>query len=120
MKSMKQTQSQSKLTNINSTLNQTPCVSMETHRTQSTLLKTNSHLALEIGVHTNSLPPDDFCDKLSTKRAKSVVYYLNRSGISIDRMSYRGYGKRKPIGDNNTKDGQRKNQRVEFIITDLD
>ncbi len=83
-------------------------------------LKTNSHLALEIGGHTNSLPPDDFCDKLSTKRAKSVVYYLNRSGISIDRMSYRGYGKRKPIGDNNTKDGQRKNQRVEFIITDLD
>ncbi len=83
-------------------------------------LKTNSNLALEIGGHTNGLPPDEFCDRLSSARAKSVVRYLNQLGININRMSFRGYGKRKPIGDNKTKEGQRRNQRVEFIVTDLE
>lgn len=82
-------------------------------------LKNNPNLALEIGGHTNGLPPHDYCDDLSTRRAKSVVSYLKRQGISMDRMGYKGYGKRKPIGDNKTKDGQRRNQRVEIIITDI-
>jgi outer membrane protein OmpA-like peptidoglycan-associated protein len=82
-------------------------------------LKNNSNLALEIGGHTNGLPPADYCDRLSTQRAKNVVTYLRREGINLDRMGYKGYGKRKPIGDNKTKDGQRRNQRVEIIITDV-
>lgn len=82
-------------------------------------LKDNPNLALEVGGHTNGLPPDDFCDMLSTKRAKNVVAYLRREGISEDRISYKGYGKRKPIGDNRTKEGQVRNQRVEIIITDI-
>ncbi|BDS11925.1 OmpA family protein [Aureispira anguillae] len=82
-------------------------------------LKNNPKLALEIGGHTNGLPPDDYCDKLSTLRAKNVVAFLRKEGIQQDRMGYKGYGKRKPIGDNKTKDGQRRNQRVEIIITDI-
>ena len=82
-------------------------------------LKENPTLALEIGGHTNGLPKDAFCDQLSTKRAKNVVAFLKGEGINPKRMGYRGYGKRKPIGDNTTKEGQKKNQRVEFIITDL-
>jgi outer membrane protein OmpA-like peptidoglycan-associated protein len=81
-------------------------------------LSNNPQFALEVGGHTNSLPNDDFCDKLSTERAKSVVVYLQKLGINSQRMSYVGYGKRRPIADNSTKEGQRKNQRVEFIITD--
>lgn len=82
-------------------------------------LKSNPNLALEIGGHTNGLPPDDYCDQLSTKRAKNVVSFLRREGINLNRMGYKGYGKRKPIGDNKTKEGQRRNQRVEIIITDI-
>ncbi|MCH2022580.1 MAG: OmpA family protein [Saprospiraceae bacterium] len=82
-------------------------------------LKANPNIALEIGGHTNGLPKDAFCDELSTKRAKNVVNFLQEEGIDPKRMSYHGYGKRKPIGDNATKEGQKKNQRVEFIITDL-
>lgn len=82
-------------------------------------LKNNPNLALEIGGHTNGLPPDAYCDRLSTLRAKNVVKFLQKAGIRQDRMGYKGYGKRKPIGDNKTKDGQRKNQRVEIIITDI-
>ena len=82
-------------------------------------LKENSHLALEVGGHTNSLPADDFCDRLSQKRALSVVNYLKKQGINTARMGYKGYGKRKPIGDNSTSQGKLRNQRVEIIITDL-
>jgi len=82
-------------------------------------LKRNPNLALEVGGHTNGLPPDDYCDRLSTQRAKNVVAYLKREGISIARMGYKGYGKRKPIGNNRTKEGQIRNQRVEIIITDM-
>jgi outer membrane protein OmpA-like peptidoglycan-associated protein len=90
-------------------------VLLELHR----FLKNNPNLALEIGGHTNGLPPDDYCDRLSTQRAKNVVNFLKREGISLTRIGYRGYGKRKPIGDNKTKEGQRINQRVEIIITDI-
>lgn len=82
-------------------------------------LRDNPNLALEVGGHTNGLPPDEYCDKLSTQRAKNVVAYLEKEGIKGQRMSYKGYGKRKPIGDNKTKEGLRRNQRVEIIITDI-
>ena len=47
------------------------------------------------------------------------MYFLTRRGIASDRMSFKGYGKRQPIGDNSTSEGKRKNQRVEIIITDI-
>lgn len=82
-------------------------------------LRDNPKLYVEIGGHTNGLPPDDYCDKLSNERAKNVSYYLKREGIDADRISYKGYGKRKPISDNKTVLGRNKNQRVEIIITDI-
>lgn len=81
-------------------------------------LRKNPKLALEVGGHTNGLPSHEFCDRLSTNRAKSVVRFLEKAGINRDRMSYKGYGKRNPIADNKTKEGQRRNQRVEIVITD--
>jgi outer membrane protein OmpA-like peptidoglycan-associated protein len=83
-------------------------------------LKANPSVSLEVGGHTNGLPPEEYCDRLSTQRAKNVVAYLRRRGIEGSRMGYRGYGKRKPISDNETAAGRRRNQRVEIIITDID
>lgn len=83
-------------------------------------LKANPNVSLEVGGHTNGLPPDAYCDHLSTQRAKNVVAYLRRRGIDSSRMGYKGYGKRKPISDNETAAGRRRNQRVEIIITDID
>ncbi|MGB1121726.1 MAG: OmpA family protein, partial [Saprospiraceae bacterium] len=57
------------------------------------------------------------CDRLSTSRAKAVVNYLTNKGIAPSRLSYKGYGKRKPITTNETKAGRAKNQRVEIKIT---
>lgn len=79
-------------------------------------LQENASVFVEIGGHTNSLPPDAVCDRLSTDRAKSVVEFLIDKGIAEGRLSYKGYGKRVPIADNGTAEGRQKNQRVEIKI----
>ncbi len=82
-------------------------------------LAKNADVVVEVGGHTNSLPPEDYCDRLSTERAKSVVDYLASKGISRKRLQYKGYGKRDPIASNKTPYGRSKNQRVEIKILDL-
>lgn len=82
-------------------------------------LDENPGVAIEVGGHTNGLPPDDYCDKLSTSRAKNVEDYLIRHGISSKRITHKGYGKRKPIDSNESKLGRQRNQRVEIKITEV-
>lgn len=82
-------------------------------------LKSNRTVDIEIGGHTNSLPPDDYCDELSTARAKAVADYLIGKGISRTRVLFRGYGKRNPIASNETLEGRKKNQRIEIKILEL-
>lgn len=82
-------------------------------------LNSNKEIIIEIGGHTNNTPPDDYCDKLSLNRAKSVTNYLVEKGISSNRILYRGYGKRNPIAPNSTPEGRKKNQRVEIKIISI-
>jgi len=79
-------------------------------------LQKNSKVKIEVGGHTNNIPKDEYCDRLSTARAKSVARYLISKGIEGDRVFFKGYGKRKPIASNNTSGGRAKNQRVEIKI----
>ncbi len=79
----------------------------------------NTDLAIEIGGHTNDIPPDEFCDKLSSSRAKAVAEYLINKGISDSRVKFRGYGKRQPLYPNVNTDNRRRNQRVEIKILSI-
>lgn len=79
-------------------------------------LNKNPDVIIEIAGHTNSNPEDDYCDKLSKARAKAVVDFLVGKGIPEEQLTYKGYGKRRPIAPNNTEEGRRKNQRVEIKI----
>jgi outer membrane protein OmpA-like peptidoglycan-associated protein len=79
-------------------------------------LYANQNITIEIGGHTNGLPPHDYCDRLSTERAKNVAQHLIDRGIESSRVSYKGYGKRVPIATNKTVAGRKKNQRVEIKI----
>ncbi len=83
-------------------------------------LKKNKTITIEIGGHTNSIPPDDYCNELSENRAKAVADYLVEKGIPRERISYKGYGKTKPIATNKTTQGRRENQRVEIKIVSID
>jgi outer membrane protein OmpA-like peptidoglycan-associated protein/ligand-binding sensor domain-containing protein len=82
-------------------------------------LITNPNVKIEIGGHTNSLPEDAYCDRLSTDRAENVAAYLYDKGIPKAQISAKGYGKRQPIATNRTVDGRRKNQRVEIKVVSL-
>ncbi|MDQ3015773.1 MAG: OmpA family protein [Bacteroidota bacterium] len=84
-----------------------------------TFLKDNDKVVIEVGGHTNSLPDDEYCDRLSTARAKNIALYLYDKGIPTAQISYKGYGKRQPIATNQTVDGRRRNQRVELKIVSL-
>ncbi len=82
-------------------------------------LTENGSVAIEIGGHTNNIPSHEFCDQLSEARAKAVADYLVGKGIDPKRVLYKGYGKRKPKFTNKTKDGRKKNQRVEVKVLSI-
>lgn len=52
--------------------------------------------------------------KLSSNRAKTVFRYLISRGINSLRMTYKGYGNRKPLGK-----GEALDRRVELVITKI-
>lgn len=79
-------------------------------------MSTNSNVVIEIGGHTNTIPPHRFCDELSTKRAKAVAFYLRDKGIAGKRLLYKGYGKRSPLTQDTSQEGRKENQRVEIKI----
>ncbi len=81
-------------------------------------LEANKDVMVEIGGHTNTIPEQDYCDRLSKARAKGVVDYLVAKGIDSKRLAYKGYGKRKPIirNDKFSLGARKKNQRVEIKI----
>lgn len=55
-------------------------------------------------------------DKLSQRRAQSVVEYLvANAGIDSERMMPQGYGPKNPIGNNTTLEGRAQNRRVEVM-----
>lgn len=77
------------------------------------------NVVIEIGGHTNGLPAHEYCDKLSEARAKNVTDYLIHKGVPSAQIQFKGYGKRRPIADNTTDLGRRRNQRVEAKIIEL-
>ncbi len=65
--------------------------------------------------HTDSTGQPDYNRKLSKERARSVARRLQK-GLDHDKLSYRGYGEKKPLESNETQKGRKKNRRVEIII----
>ncbi len=82
-------------------------------------LKENKTVKIEIGGHTNGVPNHDYCDKLSTARAKMIADYLVENGVERSSLNYKGYGKRKPIASNKSIAGRKLNQRVEITILQI-
>lgn len=83
------------------------------------LMNDNKNIIIEIGGYTDSTGSDEYNLALSEKRALSVVNYLVNNGISSERLNYKGYGNKFPIGDNVTAEGRKLNRRTEAKIIDL-
>ena len=68
--------------------------------------------------HTDSIGYENYNLVLSEKRANSVYRYFVDKGIDPDKITTIGYGESRPRASNNTKEGRRRNRRVEFIRAD--
>jgi len=67
--------------------------------------------------HTDSIGSEDYNYELGRRRAESVARYLTtQKKLDPARMVTVSYGKSAPLGDNSTKEGRRKNRRVEILV----
>ncbi len=80
------------------------------------ILRETPDIIVELSSHTDSKGSDEYNQKLSQKRAQSVVDYLQRKGIDKKRLRAKGYGENKPIATNETEEGRAKNRRTEFEV----
>ncbi|MBX7053074.1 MAG: OmpA family protein [Flavobacteriales bacterium] len=82
-------------------------------------LTRNPSYEIEISGHTDNVGDDKANLALSAERAFEVMNYLASQGVNGKRMTYKGYGETKPIGDNATDEGRSKNRRTEFVVKKL-
>jgi len=80
-------------------------------------LTINPKVSIEIGGHTDNVGDEKANQTLSQNRAKAVYDYLLSNRIASGRLTFKGYGKSKPIADNLTEEGRKLNRRTEFRIT---
>ena len=60
------------------------------------LLNENPNVTIELSAHTDYKGSDQYNERLSQRRAESVVGYLIDHGIAADRLTPKGYGEGKP------------------------
>lgn len=84
----------------------------------ASMLITHNKYKIKILGYTDDLGSERFNDKLSEIRAKTIYNYLNKRGVSSERMRYKGFGESNPIYKNNSEEGRAKNRRVEILISE--
>ncbi len=72
---------------------------------------------VEIAGHTDQRDTSkaDYNQRLSEKRAKAVMDYIVKKGVDAKRLSAKGYGYSKPLAENDPKEGNLVNRRVELV-----
>ena len=79
-----------------------------------TILKDNPSLKIELQGHTDNKGSAEYNQKLSVKRAQSVMNYMVKKGIEKERLNAIGFGLAKPAASNDTPEGRAENRRVEL------
>ncbi len=80
------------------------------------LLSLSPTMKIEVGGHTDNVGTTEYNLSLSENRAKTVAQYLIEKGADPNRITWKGYGFTKPIGDNSTEEGRAKNRRTEIRV----
>jgi outer membrane protein OmpA-like peptidoglycan-associated protein len=86
-----------------------------------TLIQANPNAIVEIGSHTDARGSNEYNDKLSANRAKSVVQWLSKRGVSEARLKPRGYGETQVSnqcvnGIRCTEEEHQRNRRTSFRV----
>jgi OmpA-OmpF porin, OOP family len=85
----------------------------------ATLMKEKPTMQVEISGHTDPTGPEAYNLGLSERRAKAVSKYLTEQGVDSDRIKTAYFGETQLLDTSNTREGNRKNRRVEFKILKL-
>lgn len=80
------------------------------------LLEDRETIVIKIAGHADATGPESYNLDLSKRRAEAVEQYLLEKGVAEDRLSVEYFGESKPAETNETREGRRKNRRVEFTI----
>jgi OOP family OmpA-OmpF porin len=78
------------------------------------VMNRNPGLKIALQGNTDSIGSAKYNRGLSMRRAKAVMEYLEKKGISRDRLSVIGYGLTRPVATNKTREGRKMNRRVEL------
>ena len=81
-------------------------------------LLTHPERSVKISGHTDNTGREAHNLTLSKQRADVVAEYLVGNGVNIKSIETSGQGSSKPIAENTTEEGRKKNRRVELLISD--
>ena len=102
-----------------------PDAARELDKVVQLMLETYPYMTIRLESHTDPVGSHQYNDVLSEKRAKSTYEYLVSKGVSKERiLSYKGFGKRRPVNDCKTKwdcppEILELNRRTEFPIENI-
>jgi outer membrane protein OmpA-like peptidoglycan-associated protein len=81
------------------------------------LLSEDPKMTIALSGHTDNAVGSISNLTLSQQRADAVLKFLVAKGIAATRMTGKGFGDTKPLGDNKTAEGKAMNRRTEVTIT---
>jgi outer membrane protein OmpA-like peptidoglycan-associated protein len=71
---------------------------------------------LTIVGHTDNVGSNEYNQKLSERRARSVAQYLESKRVNSMRLALAGKGETVPVSANNSESGRQANRRVEIYV----
>jgi outer membrane protein OmpA-like peptidoglycan-associated protein len=83
------------------------------------VLKEYEKTTVDVIGHTDSVGAENYNQRLSEKRARSVAEYLSSQGTMPARLLIAGMGEAQPIASNATPEGRSQNRRVNLQISPL-
>jgi OmpA-OmpF porin, OOP family len=78
-------------------------------------LKANPGVTVNVNGYCDAIGSVKYNQRLSERRAASVVRYLAKAGIPENQLVPHGYGKTDFVATNDTAEGRAQNRRVELI-----
>jgi len=83
----------------------------------ASVLQDNQQItSIEVGGHTDDVGSKRFNLDLSQRRAQAVSDFLVGKGVTVSRLSAKGYGREAPLAQEKTDEARAQNRRVEFTI----
>jgi len=80
-------------------------------------LQENPHTSVLIEGHTDDVGTAAYNLQLSVHRAKSVYHYLIQGGVESERLTYKGWGKNRPLYTDPEKSDL--NRRTAYTVVDI-